>query len=287
MSAQLVFDKKSYLIVYGISSEQVQKMEVLAKDLRFSILACESAVDAQSKVETMKHCIGIFLKPKDEADTQTLNGLIAFAQQNWIELRFISEGTDATEYIPRFLKEIFPDKFKELALFSLRSILEGMLPDLKLEWIEQDAPCQTEKKAHDFLVYCETNAPGFSGGVTLKSNYDFLRQHSLALREQDDEGVTRYFAEVGNQMLGLINYNLKKLNIEARIGLPVMIGKGGLAYYKRRSAFYMPSVTFTDPSGAVSLSVHFLVPFLSGAKFLHDFGFTVQVATEADALEVL
>ena len=299
MTASIVFDKKSYILCYGFSDVEVSKMESAFKSQGLLIAVGLDLADLQIKLDQMKHCVGIFLRPRGDSEAKKLKNFIDYCRKNWIELRIFSDDSSIEghlrvassmqghDYLPTYLREVFPEKFRELALFSVKQVMANMLPDFSMNWVENASAEFTEKKSYDFLVFCETNAVGFSGGITIKSGYPVLREHSKTLASQDDEGITRYFAEVGNQVLGLINYNLKKLNIEARIGLPVMIGKDGMSHYRRRSAFYMPSCVFHAHDGAIQISVHFLVPFLKGANISRDFNFEVQSAAEADALEVL
>ena len=300
MSAPLLFDKKSYLMTYGFSDTEISGMNDQIKGLGLSIISATDWADLSKKLDAMKHCVGVFLRPQNPSETQQCKTLIEYCQKNWIELRLFSSDPSFDQklrvepnhqselYLKTFLEEIFPEKFQELGFFAVNQIIGNMIPDLKVEWRKQiQNQDLSEKKTYDFLIFCETNAVGFSGGITIKSNYDFLRSKSPTLSLNDDEMLTKYFAEIGNQVLGLINFNLKKLNIEARIGLPIMIGKDGMAHYRRRSAFYMPSNSYVSQEGGIIVSIHFLVPFLRGATISRDFNFEVQNADESEALEVL
>lgn len=299
MSGAVVFDRKSFILTFGLTPSQREQLDAFAKEKAFSTYACADLQELKAKIDQVKHCLGVFIRPEGAAEMEATKSAIVLCEKNWVEYRIFSLDSSIQErfrvapdarldeYLSQYLKELFPDKLKELGLFAIRNIFKEMLPDLKAEWVLQDVNPKFENKNHDLVIFCEISAENFAGGITVRSTFEELKGKSATLRELDSDSIIHYMAEISNQVLGVISYNLKNLNIEGRIGLPVLVSKEGVPHYKRRTAFYMPSVVISDNESKLFFALHFLVPYLKGSGFSHDFNFTVQGASDQDAVEVL
>jgi hypothetical protein len=85
---------------------------------------------------------------------------------------------------------------------------------------------------------------------------------------------------VTNQTLGVINYNLKKINIDARIGLPTILNS--TTEYNMRSSFYLPICVLNDANYGVSTKFYILYPFMKGNDLLENTEFDVGFAQECE-----
>lgn len=287
--------KRSYVSCFCFSPDDIASLSKSGEELGFAVVNSNNLEELNEALDLIQHCLGLFVQ--DSNDSLVNNQLIELSVMNTFPIKFftksgtIPESMRATEnlrphqYINAFLNEIVPDKFRELCLFAVDKVTSNLIPDYTTQWrlTEQSAP----KANADFLIFCEAAFDNFICAVTVRSDFRHIESKSETLQSMTEQDIIEYFNEVSNQVLGVININLRKININSRIGLPVVVRGDDITDFKRRSSYFLPSLNISDDEGSLNISFQFLFPFLKNTPFLRNLDFQVGSASPDEALLIL
>lgn len=287
--------RKSYLICHGFDLAAHADLQVEAENLGFKVVFCSALDQLINYVDEIQHCLGIFVL--DCKDSAVDTSLIDLSLKNSIAIRFFSDGTHIPEslrakmgekpsvYLHKFLQDLVPQKFRDLCIFSVKKVNANLIPDFKTDWRISVSTPALEKQ--DFVVFCESVFDNFICAVTVRSSLNYVASKSEALKEMSEQDVVEYYSEVCNQILGMINLNLKKININSRIGLPIVIRGDSIAEFKKRSSFFLPVLTLSDDDGGLSVTFQFLVPFMKNVSFSKTLDFDITDISADSKLTIL
>ncbi len=287
--------KRSYISCFCLSPDDIASLAKCGEELGFAVINSNNLEELNEALDLIQHCLGIFVQ--ESGDGMINNQLIEISVKNTFPIRFFTKSETIPEsmrapknlrphqYITAFLDEIVPDKFRELCLFAVDKVTSNLIPDYTTKWklTDQSAP----KASADFLIFCEAAFDNFICAVTVRSELRHVESKSETLHSMDEQDIIEYFNEVSNQVLGVININLRKININSRIGLPVVVRGDNITDFKRRSSYFLPSLNISDDDGSLNISFQFLFPFLKNTPFLRDLDFQVGSATPGEALLIL
>ncbi len=271
-------NRKSYFIYEGVGENVQPGLKEYCSKQGFIPVFVEhhdAAMEAYSKIA---HCVGLIATgAAGAADSARIHD---FARLSGVTSLIASEGDDLVQVTESILAALFPEKLKELCSFSVNKIVPMLVPGLSLNWT--DVTSSQEAFVSDFLVSVETLADHFMGSVGVRGKLTRLRENNPFFNQMTDDEILSFFAEVGNEVLGVINFNLLKAKIAAQVTLPVMVKETDGAGFRRRSSFYLPSFSLKEGSSDLVINFQFLVPFLKDAKFDRGLDFQVGFAQEAN-----
>lgn len=287
--------RRSYLYCFGFSANDLQEVEQAAEQLGFAIIHCNKLQELEESLQVVQHCLGIFVE--NNQNTATNTAIMDLALKNSVAIKFFNQCdhipsslrveaiTRPADYLNTFLRDLVPQKFQELCLYSVSKVFDNLIPDYKTNWTVSVASPASDKM--DFLIFCESVFDNFVCAVTVRSGLNYVMSRSPALSAMSEQDIMEYFSEVSNQVLGIINNNLKKININSRIGLPIVVQGNSIAEFRRRSSYFLPVLRLSDDSGELNISFQFLVPFLKGAPFSRNLDFVVGAVSEDKKLIIL
>jgi hypothetical protein len=241
----------------------------------------------ESTFESEVHFLGCFIKSSDmdELSVAIVSakklglGFYVFSDLPLVGIQNLKPlKTPLREVLPVFFSDLLPKKLKDLCTFAVSSIIPNLIPDIKIDFVESKmSSCNI---SFNLQLHCETVAKNFVGAMTLRADINLLRKKSEILSGISDEDIMDCLAEVTNQTLGVINYNLKKINIDARIGLPTILNS--TTEYNMRSSFYLPICILSDANYGVSTKFYILYPFMKGNDLLETIEFDASLAQECE-----
>ncbi len=287
MAKQRLFVNRSYLITHGLENAVNIRLTEFGKMAGFFILPLPDIQDLAETAKEIHHCIGIFAQvvPSPKAN-EICNRLNELSQTHGIPLSLFgntehSLGTNvlATQisdfltcencvsYAKVELKKLLPTKLKELSVFVSNYIIKKFINsiDCKFEAADEEAVDQD----FDIFVVCESIAKGFVTRVLMRVNSQKIRNHVPSMANLEHQKIVDYIGEFTNQALGVINWNLQKMDIDATGGLPTALTQDG--YTNLRSGFYTPSCITRDGNNILEIKYSYLVPFLKNTEFKKDF----------------
>ncbi len=271
MSETIFKSRKSYLLLEKLSPENFEKLKSLGATEGFVpvFLADHEAVaDAYSKIS---HCMGLIVQgPLQKEEIARVQD---FEKLSHVKVKILNPGEDVIESAQSLIKDLFPSKLRELCLFSVSKIFPMLIPGSSTEWTEPSGS-RTDPKA-DFMVSCETLADHFMGNVMIRGGFQSLRSSSSFFSPMSDDEILNFCAEVGNEVLGVVNFNLLKARIAAQVALPMMIKENEGTGFRRRSSYYLPSFALRDVRSGIQVTFQFLVPFLKDSNFDRELNFEV------------
>ena len=287
--------KRSYISCFCLSPDDISSLSKYGEEHGFAVVNSNNLESLIEVLDLIQHCLGIFVQ--DLSDSTMNKQLIEITNKNTIPIRFFSssekipksmrapENSIPHQYIDTFLNDLVPEKFRELCLFAVNKVTSNLIPDYSAQWKLTDK--STPRGNADFLIFCEAAFDNFICAVTVKSELRHVESKSETLHSLTEQDIIEYFNEVSNQVLGIININLRKININSRIGLPVVVRGDNIADFKRRSSYFLPSLNICDDEGSLNISFQFLFPFLKNTPFLRDLEFQVGSASPGESLQIL
>lgn len=287
--------RRSYLVCFRVNQEELDILALGGESLGFIVLNCTTLEEITEALESIQHCLGIFAEHTNENIINT--ALIDLSLKNSVPIKFFSDcpqipdslraakGTGPAQYIQPFLQDLVPAKFRELCLFSVKKVTANLVPDYSTEW--KVSISRTPIGKMDFLIFCEAVFDNFICAITVRSGLDYVSSRSESLKGMSEQDIIEYFSEICNQVLGMININLKKMNINSRIGLPIVVQGSGIAEFKRRSSYFLPMLNVSDDGGGLCITFQFLVPFLKNVQFSKNLDFEISTAADDKKLQML
>jgi hypothetical protein len=264
-------NRKSYFLFERVSSANAERLKALGVTEGFVPVFLddhEGVAEAYSKIS---HCMGLIVQgPLEASEASRVRD---FEKLSLVRSEVISEGDDPVAIAQRIIGGLFPNKLKELCAFSVSKIFPLLVPGSSSKWIE--APQRKDDVKADFMVSCETLAEHFMGNISIRGGFSHLRTSSQFFSDMSDDEILNFCAEVGNEVLGVINFNLLKARIAAQVTLPMMIRESDGTILRRRSSYFLPSFSLKDTSTGLLVSFQFLVPFLKDATFDRELAFEV------------
>jgi hypothetical protein len=287
--------RRSYLICFGFTNEDLAQLELASENSGYNVINCKTVDELKESFNLVQHCLGLFAQ--SSGDSKVDAELIDLATTNNTDIKFFSGGShipanlrapqnlSLADYTSAFITDIVPQKFKELCLFSIKKVTANLIPDYATEWkISLQPPSSANM---NFLIFCESVFDGFICAMTVRSDLNYVTSKSETLKDMSEQDIIEYYSEVCNQVLGVININLKKINIYSKIGLPIVVRDEGIAEFKRRSSYFLPSFTMTDDDGGLNITFQFLVPFLKNTGFLRNLDFDVGNVPQDKKVQIL
>lgn len=287
--------RRSYLICFDFNNDDLAQLEQAGEKSGYNVINCKTVDELKETFNLVQHCLGMFALSNGDSNTDAK--LIDLAAANNTEIKFFSGGAHIPEnlrvpqnvaladFANAFITDIVPQKFRELYLFSIKKVTTNLIPDYNTGWKISLQPPSSENM--NFLIFCESVFDGFICAMTVRSNLNYVASKSATLKDMSEQDIIEYYSEVCNQVLGLININLKKINIFSKIGLPLVVRDEGITEFKRRSSYYHPSFTMTDDDEGLNITFQFLVPFLKNTGFLRNLDFDVGNVPQDKKVQIL
>jgi len=283
--------RKSCILCWGLDEKARSEIELKVRQRGLTLVEHTSISDLLNDLASIDHAVGVILGPTStEGASDEKNDLSSVCKQRGVSICELTQqdtGPVMRDQILEFFTGFLPEKFRDLSLLAVRRISQNLIPDLQLSWEVLGDGTGVQLNDQDFLVHYEMSEEFYSGSVSLSSSYDFIRGQSELMKSMPDEAILQYFGEMGNQILGLIHFNLSQIGVDARIGLPTIVRKEALSSYRRRTPYFMPSITIGDPESRLCVRFDFLVPFLRKAKFDRSLNFEIREASDTEAVTVL
>ena len=148
------------------------------------------------------------------------------------------------------MRSLVANGLDRLFKFSADSIFPVFFPDLKFNFSDSDE----SENNYSHLIICSIVAKSFVGQLFINVNLNLLKQSSKELSAQPDDVILKILNETSNQLLGIIAFNLNKLNLYGRVGLPLDIQRSTYSPGK----LFVPSIKIHDASRAFMLKFGFL-----------------------------
>lgn len=253
--------RKSYLLMVGYEAETVLSVTEMGKKLGFIPVSVASVAEAQSYFIQITHCVAVFAHSKlSDSEKVALNDMVADAHLH-VKVSDLSQG--GTREIEAFLDSLFPEKMKELCEFGLNRIIPNLIPDLNPKWGRLDK--ESAEVQPDFLISCETIGDTFLGAISIKGRFESLQASSKILESMTNEEVLNFCAEIGNEVLGVVNFNLLKIRISSQVTLPLIVRDLDQGIFRKRASYFLPAFHLRDAGSGLQISFQFLVPFLRNA----------------------
>lgn len=287
--------RRSYLLCLQFDESVIQSMADEGSEDGFLIVNCGSLEELSWLVDRVQHCLGIFVSNSVSLDHEA--SLIDLSLNHQIPIRFFSSSpfvpdslrvgneVQPREYIHKYIQDLVPQKFRELCLFAVGKVTKNLIPDYQTTWNVSIAGNNLETQ--DFIIFCESLFDNFICAVTIRSSVSYVESKSDGLKGLPNQEIMEYFSEFCNQVLGLINVNLRKINIHSRIGLPIVITGPSVAEFKKRSSFFLPVLTLSDADSGISVTFQFLVPFMKNVSFSKSLDFEISELGGHQKLDML
>lgn len=278
---------RSYILVHGFDDAQIQDVRSYLDGESFKSVGIKNQLINNEAFASDSHILGCFVKSNVMSDIESAVesankvGISCYLFSNLsFEVQYKLRPYDAPlkEILPGFFSDLLPKKLKDLCSFAVSSIVPNLIPDIEATFEESVSTLTTT--TFNIQVHCETVARNFVGAITLRADTNLLKQRSEVLASISEQDIMDCLAEVSNQTLGIINYNLKKINIDARIGLPTIVNSP--TEYNMRSSFYLPLCVLNDPACGISCKFYILYPFLKGTELLESVDFQVGAKQDGD-----
>lgn len=295
MSTFNIETRRSYLMVLGFKAEDVKELSNFSENIGFSILEVKNSAEMKEAHGLIEHCLGLFVK--DHGDPLLNKELIDLCLQEKVEYRFVSDSdsvpeshriansTKPKDFLISFLQDLVPEKLREVCLYSVRKVVNNLVPDFETDWVV--SVTHPPLGSMDFLIFCEGVFDKFICAITVQSGIQHVASKSESLKGMSSEDVIEYFSEICNQVLGVVNLHLKKIDINYRIGLPMVATGAGISTFKRRSSYFLPVLNICDSDSGVLITFQFLFPFLKGATFSKELDFEVGLGSDENKLIML
>ena len=272
--------RKSYLITLGLSPEHAAQLTSIGRKNGFQLVHVGSIPEAQEAFSKISHCIGLILGVS--ATPSLVSEAQLWANDRYLQIQKLT-GEDLEKQTSDFLRALFPEKLKELCEFSINKIFPVLVSDLDLSWKVVNEGAALSRSS--FMVSCECMATHFIGNISIRSDFGAARKRSAQLSEYSDEMILNFFAEIGNEVMGVITRNLLKIKITAEMGLPVFINANELGGLEKRSSYYLPTLRLQDEMGDLEVVFSFLVPFLREAEVDRAWQFEVGMESQEQTVD--
>ncbi len=279
------FSNRSYLVLYMFDEATFLALKDYCEKRGFFPILVDSIVQIEQTLARIQHCLGVFACVNNVKSAlelvqvvHHLNVPISFFCDAGVGIpegklvKVFNQKLTPANYEAFFevwLEELLPSRVKELSVFATNYTLKSFMPDLKADVTMVKTPNRNDTN-FDIYISCESIAQGFFAGILLKVDSQKLRKFGgPAFQNLSHQQILDYMGEFTNQTLGVINLNLQKVNINARVGLPTVLSAQG--FNNLRSGFYTPSCVLEDSQGLIEIKYTFLIPFLKDTDFIVDF----------------
>ena len=252
--AKLILSNRSYLIGFNFPEEATKTLNVITKQRNFRFINEMEMDECVATLEKVKHLIGVFIFTEG-LEEQTIEQLEALAQKRGFPSQTISsEAPPGLMYhVSETLKQLPAKRLAELVDFAANYSLPFIFPGLPQKLFSETT--ETLDK-YNSLVTCDCLGEEIIGHATFKLDSSRLRGCYPDYADTPQEMIVDRQRELVNQFLGLVNFNLNKLGIEAAIGLPLAIDMS--TGVKVHSSLYCPAVAVADQQGICHIEFGFI-----------------------------
>ena len=213
---------RSYVFLLRQTDETVQAFQALGKPHNFMTCSVDSDEDFLNFIDEASDILGIIL-PTD-APSSIKDKISSFEEKQKLFHRATDQNVDGQKLAEDFtqhLKNLLPQGLKDLSKGAVEHVSAQLFGIEPIEF-----SFSTEAKNIDSVdigVICDSLAPDFSSSIIIKCCKEKVVNTLPDVENSDFDELAAHLREFSNQILGAINFNLRNVPIEARIGLPTSL----------------------------------------------------------------
>lgn len=262
---------KTAFLVNSVSTEQINYFVESSKsmDIRVPTNSFYSSFEDNANNDENVVFVGAFVKVT-EKDASLPNLLLEKCQEQRIPLFVFSKNElpnksnfatyitvsdpEAKNLLAPCLFNLVPKGFKTICLQSSAFIGQSVFPDMDMKFTESE----NLKTNENLQVICEVADKSFLSSVTIKVSMASFKSRNELYNDIDDDTLVDSLKEYANQMIGIINFNLAKIDGLAPRGSVPMALLNSNGPCKQNHMFYMPSFFASNSTNDIQIKFDFL-----------------------------
>lgn len=248
MSAIKLGLHKSALLAVALPPDVLAALKAAGERRSVWVVGADDQPLASKFLAEMRHPLGIVVADGLAADHRKI--LEAVAEKKGIVVRTCPAPSALDGMVAEVLDGLVPKRLAELASVAMERVIPTVFSGRSIKMVQLAKLSDTG--FYDSVVVCETMLGDIVGQCTVR-----IASKKVDLAgDADVKALVSQAGEFTNQFLGIINYNLSKLGLQPKIGLPffVDLGSGGHAATK----LLIPSVYFRESQGLLSVEIGFI-----------------------------
>ncbi len=171
------------------------------------------------------------------------------ARRNSFATYSIVPDINAPNLLTPLLFHFVPPGFKIIAMKGSEFIGNSMFPDMDMKFAESETPKVNAK----LLVTAEIADKSFLSTIAIAVALDDFKSRNSLYSDIDDATLIDAFKEFANQLIGIINFNLARIEgLHPRGSLPMAIYSSS-GYSKRTDLFFRPCFLVSNSAGDVQI----------------------------------